>query len=236
MHVRTGFNPPPPMTRDFITGFVLSLAIHGGVFFASDLFAKPPAPPKAPEDKTPFEDFKVPPPPVDEIELVPDDDPADRPKDADRVAPPQGPEVIAFAPIDTMIQKPQPPPSPDVRIDGSRLTIPASVGPGGGGDGKVFKIIDRGLLDDQPVARYQAQPVYPFEMRRSAITGEVMVSFIVDSTGSVRDAYAIRSTQREFEAAAVQAVAKWKFRPGRKDGRAVNTRMQVPIVFSITGE
>jgi protein TonB len=34
----------------------------------------------------------------------------------------------------------------------------------------------------------------------------------------------------------VQAVSKWKFRPGKKGGRNVNTKMQVPIVFSITEE
>ena len=56
------------------------------------------------------------------------------------------------------------------------------------------------------------------------------------ANGDVREAYAIRSTQREFEAAAVQAVSKWKFRPGKKGGRNVNTKMQVPIVFSITEE
>jgi protein TonB len=95
-------------------------------------------------------------------------------------------------------------------------------------------LFDLANLDQIPVARFQARPVYPFEMRRAGITGEVLVGFIVDSNGDVRDAYAIRSNQREFEAAAIQAVMKWKFRPGRKGGRAVNTRMQVPIVFSIT--
>ena len=40
-------------------------------------------------------------------------------------------------------------------------------------------------------------------------------------------------SQREFESAAVQAVSKWKFKPGRKGGRAVNTHMQVPIVFTL---
>ena len=32
---------------------------------------------------------------------------------------------------------------------------------------------------------------------------------------------------------AVQAVSKWKFRPGRKNGHAVFTHMQVPIVFTL---
>ena len=84
------------------------------------------------------------------------------------------------------------------------------------------------------MARVQPQPVYPYEMRRAGITGEVNVGFIVDSNGDVRDAYVINSTHREFEVPAVQAVSKWKFRPGRRSGKAVNTRMSVPIVFSFS--
>ena len=70
-------------------------------------------------------------------------------------------------------------------------------------------------------------------MRRAGITGDVLVEFIVDANGDVRNAFAVRSSQREFETAAVQAVSKWKFKPGRKGGRAVNTRMQQPITFSL---
>ncbi len=36
-----------------------------------------------------------------------------------------------------------------------------------------------------------------------------------------------------LEAAAVDAVSKWKFKAGRKGGREVGTHMQVPIVFSL---
>ena len=70
-------------------------------------------------------------------------------------------------------------------------------------------------------------------MRRAGISGEVVVDFIVDTNGEVRNAFAFHSSQREFEAAAVQAVSKWKFRPGRKNGHAVFTHMQVPIVFTL---
>ena len=82
------------------------------------------------------------------------------------------------------------------------------------------------------MARVQPPPSYPYEMRRAGITGEVNVGFIVDSDGNVRDAYPISSSHREFEVPAVQAVSKWKFRAGRRGGKAVNTRMSVPIVFS----
>jgi protein TonB len=61
----------------------------------------------------------------------------------------------------------------------------------------------------------------------------VVVDFIVDANGDVQNAFAVKMSQREFESAAVQAVSKWKFKPGKKGGRAVNTHMQVPIVFTL---
>src|SRR5690606_28571315 len=131
------------------------------------------------------------------------------------------------------VQKLQPPPPPGIDRPTGIITIPQSRPSGniGKGMGNLFNLAD---LDQPPTATLQSNPIYPFEMRRAGITGEVMVGFIVDARGDVREAYAIRSSQREFEAAAVQAVSKWKFRPGKKGGRNVNTRMQVPIVFSIT--
>ncbi len=62
------------------------------------------------------------------------------------------------------------------------------------------------------------------------------MSFIVDADGNVQDARAISSTQPGFETSAVQAVAKWKFTPGQVKGLAVNTRMQVPIAFTVSNE
>jgi RNA polymerase sigma factor (sigma-70 family) len=97
------------------------------------------------------------------------------------------------------------------------------------------QIFDISMLDQIPVARFQARPQYPFEMRRSQIGGEVVVGFEVDRNGDVQNAAAVRASRREFEAAAVQAVSKWKFKPGRKGGADVVTRMQVPIVFSLDG-
>ena len=59
------------------------------------------------------------------------------------------------------------------------------------------------------------------------------VDLIVDPNGEVRNATALRSSQREFEAAAVEAVSRWRFKPGRRAGRNVATHMQVPIVFTL---
>ena len=96
-----------------------------------------------------------------------------------------------------------------------------------------MRVFDISELDQTPVARFQARPQYPYEMRRQKIGGEAVVDFIIDTNGEVVNAYAIRSSRVEFEAAAVQAVSKWRFKPGRKGGRDVPTHMQVPIVFTL---
>jgi TonB family protein len=94
-------------------------------------------------------------------------------------------------------------------------------------------VFDLAKLDQAPRARFQARPQYPFEMRRERVNGEVVVDFVVDANGAVQKAYALRSSRREFEAAAVEAVSKWIFNPGRKGGLDVQTHMQVPIVFTV---
>jgi TonB family protein len=73
-------------------------------------------------------------------------------------------------------------------------------------------------------------------MKVAGISGEVVVDFVVDIDGDVKFAVPIRSSQKEFEAAAVAAVSKWKFKPGQKGGRDVPTHLQVPIVFSLEGQ
>ena len=103
----------------------------------------------------------------------------------------------------------------------------------GKGLGNIF---DLAQLDNKPEARVRIKPVYPFEMRRSGLKGEVVVGFIVDSTGEVRDPYIVRSSNPGFEEAALQAVLKWKFKPGKKGGVAVNTRVAQPLSFSLNAE
>lgn len=96
--------------------------------------------------------------------------------------------------------------------------------------GKIFNIAD---LDRTPEPILQQAPVYPLQMRREGVSGNVHVQFVVDTDGRVLDAFVVEASHPGFTDAAVLAVSKWKFRPGVKDGRKVNTRMAVPIIFSV---
>lgn len=87
-----------------------------------------------------------------------------------------------------------------------------------------------------PVAVKQTRPKYPFEMRRAGIAGEVVVRFRIKEDGGVAELSAERSSQREFEAAAIACVAQWRFRPATLGGKPISVVMSVPIVFSLGEE
>lgn len=116
---------------------------------------------------------------------------------------------------------------------------PFPPGPGiGPGDwsGQPPAIIDVGALDRPPRARAQPAPEYPAALRRDQIEGDVVVEFDVDTSGRVVSARIVGGGHREFEQAAVRAVLRWRFEPGRSGGRVVPFRMAVPIGFRLTGE
>jgi protein TonB len=77
-------------------------------------------------------------------------------------------------------------------------------------------------------------PVYPANMRRDGITGDVTIEFVVGTDGSVLTAEAVRWSRREFVDPALTAVRKWRFEPGTVNGRKVRFRMAIPIEFYAT--
>jgi protein TonB len=218
------------MRRDLIIGIILSALIHAGAFFGDRLIPDKQKVKKVVEEAPKIEVIEMPKLEPEEPEVVEATDEPVKPLD---FAPPMQTDVPQPVTDTSFVQKIQPPPPENVRPAAGILTIP------GDRDMSRFRgieVFDLSKLDQQPVAQFQARPQYPFEMRRAGIAGEVVVDFIVDNNGTVQNAFAVRSSQREFEAAAIQAVSKWKFKPGRKGGRAVNTHMQVPIVFTLNEE
>jgi protein TonB len=145
------------------------------------------------------------------------------------VSPPSLPEVPAEPSIESITQ---PIEAPHAVIDLSMTKIQTDADSGRAGD-KLYKLSD---LDQAPEPTFQSRPTYPFELKRAGTTGDVTVDFIVDANGNVRNVFAAHSSRQEFEQAACTAVSKWKFRPGRKGGRAVNVHMQVPILFTLSAD
>jgi len=214
------------MRRDLIIGILVSALLHGGVFGSSYIKSKP-KPPPPPEEMPTIELMEMPELDIEPEEIIDDGNLPDEPME---FVPPMQTDVPQLVQVDSFVQPIQPPPPESMKPTTGIVSIPTARQTG---LGKGIEVFDISKLDQAPVPKFRARPQYPFEMRRAGVEGTVIVEFIVDTKGDARNAFAVRSTQREFEQAAVQAVNKWKFRPGRKGGRAVNTRMQVPIVFTL---
>jgi protein TonB len=207
--------------QDLITSGALVVALMAAVAWLGERthYIAPPAAQRA----SSVTQMTLAPTPEPDEEVVED---RDQPRKALEKIAPQQQDTIAPAAPDAFKQPIEPPALPSDRgvlqIPDMRSGPPAGEHP-----------FDLSQLDQPPVATFQARPDYPYDLRRDGITGEVVVDFIVDSRGAVRNPVAARSTNRGFDDAACRAVGRWKFRPGRKGGHAVYVHMQVPIVFSL---
>ena len=85
-----------------------------------------------------------------------------------------------------------------------------------------------------PTVVHQEQPVYPTAMQATSMRGEVLVEFIVDTVGAVKAPVIVQTNNPGFNDAAIDAVLKWTFVPGREGGEPVEARMQQPFVFDFT--
>jgi TonB family protein len=83
------------------------------------------------------------------------------------------------------------------------------------------------------IAYKVVQPIYPYSLRLAGVEGTVLVDFVVDPTGRVRNTYALQSTHPLFTQRAVQAVAQWRFYPAQREGRPVWEHVQVPVKFNL---
>jgi len=127
----------------------------------------------------------------------------------------------------------EPPEATSREPQGRSIVAPIITPPVPPRSGYTAPVIPIAQLDQRPVARLQTRPRYPYQLRKNGVAGEAVVDFVVDAEGNVAEPVAVRMTHEEFGAAAVDAVRRWQFKPGMKDGRAVATQLQVPIVFTL---
>jgi periplasmic protein TonB len=221
------------MRKDFIIGIIISVALHAGFLFGEHLIPKRAADSNLVQlDEEEIIRMEMPPLEPDEPEKIEE---LHEEVVTTQLAAPSLIDMPTVIPVNAFVQPMQPPPPPGLEVARGAVSIPVT-NPGANFGKDMKDLFDIKNLDQTPQARVRGDPIYPFEMRRAGLSGEVLVAFIVNTNGDVVDAYAVRSTQREFESAAVQAVSKWKFRPGKKGGRAVNTKMSIPIVFNISDQ
>lgn len=91
-------------------------------------------------------------------------------------------------------------------------------------------------VDVNPVPIKTPPPEYPTDARRMGLSGVVAVSIVIDEAGKITSAQVLKSSNPDFDASALAAVKKWTFKPGKKDGVAVKTKVTIPLRFDLADE
>jgi len=86
-----------------------------------------------------------------------------------------------------------------------------------------------------PKVLHRERAEYPRAMLNSRLRGEVLLEFVVDKNGLVKNPVVKQSNNPGFDEAAIEALTKWKFEPGSVGGEPVNAKMQLPIIFEFEG-
>jgi protein TonB len=102
----------------------------------------------------------------------------------------------------------------------------------GAGASDLFDVTD---LERRPEVVSQVPPAYPAELRKARVEGSVLLVFVVAEDGSVVDPRVESASRPEFEKPALDALKRWRFRPGTKDGEPVRTYMRLPMRFRVGG-
>jgi TonB family protein len=114
------------------------------------------------------------------------------------------------------------------------------VGPGFGGgfgpgsEGGIGNGVYRaGNGVSKPELLVKVEPEYSEEARKAKLQGTVILSIVVDANGIAINPRVIQSLGLGLDEKAIEAVKKWKFKPGYKDGKPVAVAATVEVNFRL---
>jgi TonB family protein len=84
-----------------------------------------------------------------------------------------------------------------------------------------------------PQVLRKVAPKYTKEAAKAKLEGTVIVFVVVDSDGHPRDLRVLRPLGFGLDEKAIEAVSKWEFRPGTKDGKPVAVQATIEVNFRL---
>lgn len=79
----------------------------------------------------------------------------------------------------------------------------------------------------------QEKIVYPEIAKRAGVEGKVYVLAFVDESGTVTKAQVLKGIGAGCDEAALAAVQKTRFKPGKQRGKPVKVQVSIPIIFKL---
>lgn len=86
--------------------------------------------------------------------------------------------------------------------------------------------------DEPPSPVKTVAPKYPSELKREGVSGVVTIAMVLDEKGEVMVAEVVKTTHAAFGEPALDAIKRWRFKPGKVGGAAVKTKVTIPLRFN----
>lgn len=94
-----------------------------------------------------------------------------------------------------------------------------------------YKAKDEGVK--APVMTKEVKPKYTDDAMRRRVQGNVEMDVVVKADGTVGDVTVTKALDPDLDQEAVKATRQWEFRPGTKDGKAVDVLVQIEMTFTL---
>jgi len=155
-------------------------------------------------------------------------------KQENRPPPPPKPPIPIEAPSDDVLE--------DVEIGSTEIDINQQV------EAPPPPKEDKKIIEEEPtyfvaveempepiggIQAIQSKIVYPEIAKRAGVEGKVYVLAFVNEQGTVTKAEIIKGLGAGLDEAALGAVKKTKFKPGKQRGKPVKVQVSIPIVFKL---
>ena len=122
---------------------------------------------------------------------------------------------------------------PRGQIDGRPDGIADSHGKDGPNPGDDERPYRPGGNVAEPRLVFRVEPSYPEVARKARIEGVVILQAIIGKNGSVEDLHLVKSANVLLDAAAVEAVSRWRYAPATLNGFAVRVYLTVTVEFRL---
>jgi TonB family protein len=126
--------------------------------------------------------------------------------------------------------RPQPDLSRQLATRELRIELENPLGVGSGKGGGVYRV---GGGVTAPALLFKVDPEYSEEARKAKYQGAVLLNIEVDPSGKVTNIKVQRSLGLGLDEKAIEAVRKWQFKPGYKDGKPVTVAVTIEVDFRL---
>jgi TonB family protein len=88
-------------------------------------------------------------------------------------------------------------------------------------------------LSHGPIVLYSPPPVIPPYLQNQELKTHVVIDFYVNSLGVANPRLVGSSGNEELDAIALETIKKWQFRPAEQEGKPIDSKVRLRIVFEV---